>query len=240
MKRFYKLVSTQKTENGYLITLDGRPVKTALKAELLAANEALANTLVLEWSQQKEEIIPDTMPLTQILSTKIDRVSKERDAMQALLFKYLDTDLLCYRTDQPPELKKAQEDLWNPYLDWFETAYGIALETTEGLSALKQPDEAHEAVQDKIKALDHDHFTILQLTTSACGSLILGLAALAGKANADEIFAAMRVEENFKAKIYNEAFYGADPAQKIKDKAIQDDLKAAMRYLSLIQSSPAE
>ena len=81
MKRFDKLVSTQSRSGGFLITLDGRPVKTALKNELLAPAEELANAIVLEWSEQEEDIIPDSMPLTQILSTKIDRVSHEREAM---------------------------------------------------------------------------------------------------------------------------------------------------------------
>ena len=234
MKRFYKLVSTQKTENGLLITLDGRPVKTALKKELLAPNENFANALVLEWSQQDDEINPDSMPLTQILSTKIDRVSHERDAMQNYVFKYLDTDLLCYRTDHPPELQTAQEEMWNPYLDWFEKQYGIKLETTFGLTALKQPENAHENVQSRIKEMNDDHFTALQLIVSTSGSIVLALAALNGDINAEKIYAAMRVEENFKAEIYNEAFYGGDPAQEKKDKATQADLNAVMHYLSLI------
>lgn len=234
MKRFYTLVSTQKTDGGYLITLDGRPVKTALRAELLAPTESLANALVLEWAAQEEEIIPDTMPLTQILSTKIDRVANERDAMQTYLFKYLDTDLLCYRAEEPPELKAAQEKAWDGHLSWFEKECGQSLEKTYGISALTQPQAAHDKAQSEIKALDDDHFTAFQLISSLCGSIILGLAVLNGKATADEIYSAIRVEEDFKAEIYNEEFYGGDPAQEVKDKAIKEDLKAAIEYLSLL------
>ena len=234
MKRFYTLVSSQKTEGGYFVTLDGRPVKTALKAELLAPTEEIANALVLEWTNQEDDIIPDSMPLTQILSTKIDRVANERDAIQSYLFKYLDTDLLCYRTDHPPELKEAQEKAWDGYLAWFKGEYGEELETTYGISALSQPKSAHDAVQTAVLTLDDDHFTVLQLVTSLCGSIVLGLAALKGKATAEEVYAAMRVEESFKAEIYNEEFYGGDPAQEKKDEAIQADLKAALEYLKLL------
>lgn len=234
MKRFYTLVSTQKTDGGYLVTLDGRAVKTALKAELLAPSEDIANALVLEWSKQEDEIVPDSMPLTQILSTKIDRIAKERDAIEVYLFKYLDTDLLCYRTDNPPELKTAQEKAWDGYIKWFEEEFGETLETTYGISAIKQPQAAHDKVQSAIKEMNDDLFTALQLITSLCGSLVLGLAALKGKATAEEVYAAMRVEENFKAEIYNEEFYGGDPAQEAKDKAIQQDLKAAMEFLNLL------
>ena len=234
MKRFYKTVTTQATDGGFLIMLDGRAVKTSLKAELLASNENMANALMLEWAGQEEEIVPASMPLTQILSTKIDRVAKERETMQDILFKYLDTDLLCYRTDHPPELQKAQEDAWDGYLEWFEGEFGVKLETTHGLSALSQPKDAHDKVQETVKALDHDHFTVLQLIASTCGSLVLSLAALNGKTSAEQIFAAMRVEEKFKAEIYNEEFYGADPAQEKKDEAIQEDIAASMKYLELL------
>ena len=234
MKRFYKIVSVQKAGQGYQILLDGRPVKTAMKKELIAANEGIANALMQEWANIEEEIIPDNMPLTQILNTKIDRVANEREKMQELLFKYLDTDLLCYRTDHPPELLELQEAAWNPYLDWFEGKFGCALETTQSIAAIDQPDDAHEKVQNSIKALDDDHFTALQLITATCGSLVLGLASLDQKANADNVFAAMRVEENFKAKIYNEEFYGPDPAQAKKDEALKTDLEAALKYLSYL------
>ena len=70
-------------------------------------------------------------------------------------------------------------------------------------------------------------FNILQLTASLSGSLTLALAFVEKEITAAEIFAAIRIEENFKAKIYNEDFYGSDPAQEEKDNAIKADLKAA-------------
>lgn len=235
MKRFYKTVATQKTDNGFLVVLDARPVKTAMRADLCAPNENLANALMREWAEQDGDIIPDTMPLTQILSTKIDRVSNEREAMQSYMFKYLDTDLLCYRTDgPPPELGETQNKTWDPYLEWFAKHFGVTLQTTTALKALSQDPKAHEIVQKTITELDDDRFTAFQLITSLCGSLVLGLAALNKQINADEIFGAMRVEENFKAEIYNEEFYGADPAQESKDKSIKEDLHAAIHYLELL------
>lgn len=229
MKRFYTLVSTR---NG-VIELDGRPVKTPLKADLIAPNEALANALVTEWSNQGEEIVPDSMPLTQILSTEIDKVQHERGAMQTALLKYLDTDLLCYRAPEPPELKTAQEASWEPHLQWFEDRFGT-MQTTKGLGALTQDKNTHEAVQAYIAPLSSSHFNLLQLVSALSGSLILGLAFVEKKAAADGIFAAMRVEENFKAKLYNEALHGPDPAQDEKDQAIVRDLKAAEAFRDLL------
>lgn len=236
MKRFYTLVSTEKQPEGYAILLDGKPVKTPLKKELLAPNENIANAIQMEWADQEDDITPDTMPLTQILSTRIDRVGQERQTIEATLLKYLDTDLLCYRAEQPPELLKAQEESWNPHLKWFEEKFGCPLKTTNNLAALTQDKKAHDAVSAHVSALDDDYFTILQLVSALVGSVVLGLHALERQLDADALFAAARVEEGFKAKIYNEDFYGQDPAQEKKDNVTRAELNAALDYLSHLSS----
>lgn len=234
MKRFYTMVSTSEAAGGFTITLDGRPVKTPMKTTLLAPTKKLADALASEWAEQGEAIIPDSMPLTQILSTQLDRIANEREVIEATLLKYLDTDLLCYRADAPPALEAAQEKAWDKHLNWFADALGAQLETTTGLVALTQSEAAHTAATAHVKSLDDARFTLLQLVSSIAGSLVLGLAFVAGKTNADEVFAATHIEENFKAEIYNEEFYGKDPAQETKDKAALLELKAAQNYLSLI------
>jgi len=150
------------------------------------------------------------------------------------LLKYLDTDLTCYLTDHPPALQEAQDTVWKPYRTWFEGFFKTRLKTTTGLAALTQSDETHEAVANYVGALDDAKFTALQLIASLAGSLILALHALENETSADDIFAAIRIEENFKAEIYNEDFYGQDPAQEEKDKAIKAELETAIAYLKML------
>jgi chaperone required for assembly of F1-ATPase len=233
MKRFYKLVSTAKEVGGYAILLDGKPVKTPAKAVLCAPSEDIANAIVKEWAAQQEKILPASMPLTQILSTKIDRVSAERAVMSVSVLKYLDTDLVCYRADHPPELIAMQEAVWNPPLVWFAQKFG-ALQTTTDLAALKQPAAAHAAVKKYVEALSDDHFTILQLITATSGSLVLAIGFTERVLSAQQVFDAARVEEAHKAKLYNEEKYGPDPAQEKKDKAMKADLDAAQTWLELL------
>lgn len=235
MKRFYKLVSTLETPGGFQICLDGRPVKTPLGRGLLCATQALADAVLREWAEQSENVLPDTMPLTQLVSTQIDQVVENRPAMSTAILKYLDTDLLCYRAGEEPEGQaEAQCAAWDPWLDWFAERFGVRLATTDGLAALRQPEAAHEKLESAVKALDDARFTILQLVTPLTGSVILGMAFVEGAVSPDEAFAAARVEERFKAGIYNEALYGPDPAQEKKDKAALRDLRAAAEFLKLL------
>lgn len=236
MKRFYKLVSTHKTPEGWAVHLDTRPLKTPLKSILLAPSEALANEIVKEWAAQDEIIAPETMPLTQILSTQIDCVRGQRTAMSAEIFKFLDTDLLCYRApkDEPPGQAERQAEIWDPWLDWFEEGFGQRLQTTSGIIALKHPAAAHKAVKEKVESLDEARFTVLQLAVPLAGSLVLGLAFTQGAITPQQLYEAARVEEHFKDEIYNAEKYGRDPQQEQKDAAMLRDLKAAETFLRLL------
>lgn len=233
MKRFYKLVSVRETPQGTQILLDGKPVKTPSRKDLLAPTPALADAIMQEWARQGAVIDPETMPLTQILNTCLDRVAAEREAMAAALLNYLDTDLLCYRTPHPPELAARQAAAWDPWLAWFANEFGEKLQTTESLKALRQPSGAHDKAAAHVAALSPEAFTALQVAVPASGSLVLGLALIAGAATAQDLFAAARVEESYKAAIYDEDKYGPDPAQEKKDKAVLRDLEAAEMFLKL-------
>ena len=234
MKRFYKLVASKKELGGFCVCLDSKPVKTPSGVLLLAPTENLADEIVKEWAAQDEIIIPDSMPLTQILTTKIDRVSKEREAMTVAVMKYLDTDLLCYQAEQPPELVEMQQEIWTPWLGWFEKKFGAALKTTTGLAALAQEESTHQIVLKFITSRTDDEFTALQLVTSLSGSLVLALAFVEGAITPAQVFEAAHVEENHKAKIYNEDFYGLDPLEEKKRAAMKNDLNAAAMFLDLV------
>lgn len=234
MKRFYTLVSTEKSAGGYGVLLDGRPVNTPLKNKIICGTQKLADRIVQEWAAQMDVIESQSMPLTQLLSTKIDRISNERSAMSALVMKYIDTDLICYRTPEPPELLAQQQGAWDTWLEWFAQKFGVALLETNDLVALKQPEEARRGVKKYVDALDDDHFTILQMLTGVGGSLVLALAFIDGALDADEMFKAINVEEQYYASLYKADKYGPDPAQEKKDEINKADLNAASLYLTLV------
>lgn len=232
MKRFYKLVSFKEERDGYTLLLDGKPVKTKSGKILVAPSEAIANEAVQEWVNQEDTIDPDTMPITQILNTKIDRVSAERDDMTCAILKYLDTDLLCYLTDQPKELAELQNKNWAQWRDWAENKFGHIIETTTDLKALSQPAELHQAIEKYVHDLDDNRFTILQIIVPLSGSLILGLAMVDGAVNAPEVFKACFVEEDFKDLLHDAEKYGTDPYTDKKRHSALRDLKASAIYLS--------
>lgn len=230
MKRFYTLVSSEAKPEGYAILLDGRPVKTKSGALLIAQNQQIADETVIEWANQKEVIDPETMPFTQIINTRIDQVAAKRPAMSATVLNYLDTDLVCYIADGPEELVTLQELKWKKWRDWIETEFGHALKTTNGLAALSQASELHDAVKSYVEQLSDDRFTLLQIVVPLSGSLILGLALLARQASSQEVFDACFVEEHYKDGLYMVDKYGRDPHIEKKQQATFKDFESCERF----------
>lgn len=235
MKKFYTLASVREAGDGFTVTLDGKPVRTQGEAFLNAPTRPLAEAVAGEWARQGETIIPHSMPLTQILSTTLDQVMRDREAMTRQLGGWIDTDLLCYRADGSVRMAERQAEAWDRWLGWFEEQYGVALRTTTGLCALTQPDEARAAVAQEIAAMDDFHFCILQMVTALTGSVILALALSTGAGAPDEIYEAALAEEILKGVIHDEARYGAAPHEEQTRAALKRDLHAARIFLDLLE-----
>jgi chaperone required for assembly of F1-ATPase len=234
MKRFYTMVTVQQVGNRYEIHLDGKPLRTPGGLTLAAPNEAMANALMGEWAGQGKDIVPDTMPLTQILTTAIERVGEFRDDMTHALLAYLNTDLICYRTDNDA-IAARQAAAWDPWLLWFDERYESHLIVTEHIQAITQPHGTQEAVRAVLSAMDDYRFTVLQLVTSLTGSLVFGLAFIEGAMSPDEAFDAANVDEIYKAKIYNEDVHGKAPQEEQRERAMKRDLAASKIFLDFLK-----
>lgn len=234
MKKFYKNVSTAAHDGGWVVALDGKNVRTPGGLPLKAPVEELAKAIAQEWDAQENDILPDTMPLTQLLVTALDRVEQERVAIQQNALGYLNTDLLCYRASEPPELVQREGAARDPWLQWFEKYFGEKLDTTTGLMALKHSARAHNLVENEVRGLDLWAFNVLQVVTAATGSLVLALAFVKGPAEEADLMRALYVEEDYKAAIYNEEFYGRAPQEEKNIKAVLRDLKAGKKFLEIL------
>ena len=230
--RFYTMVSSRKIDDGHEIQLDGKPVQTPLKMDLVAPSKALADAVVLEWSEQIDIIKPHTMPLTQILITSVDKI-RDRAKITEAAMRYLDTDLVCYWAKEPEELAKQQKEVWGKWVKWFDEQFEVPLYTTKKIEPIKQEEEAHKRAWNYIEALDDQYFTVLHVMTSLSGSLILALAFVEGDISPEEIFEASYLEELYKGRLYNEELHGASPEEEAEREEFKRDAKAALDFIKL-------
>lgn len=232
MKRFYKHAEAIAVEGGgFQIALDGRPVRTPQRRMLIAPTEALAREIAAEWNAQGEMIEPKSMPLTQLLNTLIDRMGEERSSFVEALAAYGESDLVCYRAAQPRLLVVRQRAYWQPLIDWAASAFGAHLVSTESALHVKQDEAAIDALREAIAALDTPALTVLQAVVPIFGSLVIGLALVTGRLDADTAFAASQVDEAYQAELWGMV----EEAEERRAK-LQGEVRQAARFLALAKS----
>ena len=204
MKRFYQHAATQPTEGGWQVGLDGRGVKTAMGAPQVVPDEALAQALAAEWAAQGDEIDPGSFRLRDLADYAIDVVRADRAAAIANLLRFAETDTLCYRADPEDPLFRRQQEVWEPLLKGAEERHKVRFERVSGIMHRPQPSATLEALRACLER--QNDFTLAALTTlaSLAASLTVALAALEDGAEADALWAAANLEEDWQAELWGE------------------------------------
>ncbi|MEO1225963.1 MAG: ATP12 family protein [Pseudomonadota bacterium] len=231
MKRFYDSTSARVTDDGVVVHLDDRPVRTPGKRLLTVPTQDLGEAIAAEWAAQGDEIAPASMPLTELASTALDHVGPNRTAIVEATAAYGRTDLLCYRADQPEALVDRQTEAWEPPLEWFKDRHGVSLATTVGIVHLAQAPEAIAAM-DQIVA-DHDDWRLaaLSLVTARLGSLVLALGLVDGRFDPAEAMALAHLDEDFQIERW-----GEDDEAMARRASIAAEVASARHLIDLLKT----
>lgn len=217
-RRFWKAADVLEIPGGFSVTLDGRPVKTPAKRRLAAPTRALAEAVAAEWDAQGEVIDPLSMPFTRTVNAAIDKVTVQQAEVARMLAAYGDADLLCYRAEGPSELVARQAAVWDPMLDWAESALGARLEVRSGVMHAPQPAAALARLSARTHALDPFELAAFHDLVSLSGSLILGFAATEDAAPPKAIWEMSRLDEIWQAEQWG-SDEEAEAAAAIKESA---------------------
>ena len=229
-QRFYKTVSVEESDGGFVIKLDQYVLKTpgqkpADKKTLLLPTRHAAELVAAEWEAQDETIDPRTMPVTRLLNVAIARTPEAREELIAEARKYAGSDLLCYRSAETRLYLEHQTENWDPILAW-AAKQGVALKTTEGLSVIAQDDSSLDAVADFARGLDDIALTLFVHLLSTFGSAVLGMAVMRGHLSAEEAFTQSRLDELWQIK-----YWGQDEEAQERTDAMLAELTALEQLL---------
>ncbi len=232
LRRFYKAVHvrpTEPAEDGYLVLLDSRPVRTPLSPQLTLPTRALAEAVAEEWDQQSEQVELREMPLTQLAGTAQDRLDDEREKVVEELAAYGETDLVCHRAGYPAALVERQHNVWQPLMDWIELRHGVRLVATEGVMPTEQDPDALASLRSAIAAHDNFHLAALSCACHAAGSIVIGLALLGRVLDAEAAFTASQVDEDHQI-----SEWGEEPELMVRRATLLTELRAAERMRDLL------
>jgi chaperone required for assembly of F1-ATPase len=224
-KRFYKEAAVTEVDGGFGVVLDGKSVRTPSGRALTAPTREIADGIVAEWNAQVEHINPLTMPLTRFANSVGEGVIDRVDAVADDVAKYLGSDLLFYRAAHPEALVAREAELWDPVLFWAAEALGAHFILAEGIVHVGQPETAISAGR---AALPRDPWSIaaVHVVTTLTGSALLALALRHGRLDADQVWAAAHVDED-----WNSEKWGIDEEVAVRRAARLVDFQAAASVL---------
>lgn len=226
-KRFYKDVTVTEDLG---IALDGRPVKTPLKAPLRLPTKALAAAVAAEWAEQGDDIKPATMTLTKLANTAIDRVSEHRPAIEREVLDYANSDLVCYRTDRPPDLVERQVKAWDPVVDWARTELDAPFEVTDAILHRPQPEAALAAFAIPLKDLSDFELAAFHSIMTLTGSALIAMMLARGATVPEAAWIAAHVDEDYQIE-----HWGQDAEAQARRAGRHTEFLACCRFLSLAQ-----
>jgi len=236
VKRFWDSAELAADGNGWRVLLDGRPVRLPGGGPLRLGRRALAAAVAAEWQAagagKGGEMSYADVPLTRLAGTAQERIAPSPGPVVLELARYAESDLLCYRAEQPDALVQRQAGQWQPWLDWAEVAFGARLCVTAGVMPVAQDARAVAALARAVAAHDAPALAALGVAVPALGSLVLGLALAAGRLDAAAAHALATLDETFQ-----EELWGRVDEAAARRRRIGSEVAMAGRFLELCRAA---
>jgi chaperone required for assembly of F1-ATPase len=230
-KRFYEAVTIGRDGGGFTVLLGGRALRTPGGVVLHVPTAVLAGAVANEWLSQGETLRPASMPLTRLAATATDRIGLRREGVVEAVVRYAGSDLLCYRAEAPADLVLLQQRTWQPLLDWAETRWGAGLRVAAGVLPIEQPAAAVDALRRAVDRTSDLELAALSSLVQASGSVVVGLAVLDGRLDAEAAFATASLDERYQAERW-----GIDAEAERRRRDIANDFRAAASFLKLVRA----
>ncbi len=229
MKRFWKEAAVVAAADGFGITLDGRPLKTPMKADLVLPNRVLGDAAVIEWQDAGETVDPAAMPITGFANAAIDRVGPERATFIDAIAGYGQSDCFCYRAQDQDELLARQSAIWDPWLAWARTRYGAEFVIVAGIMHQPQPEATLARLRQEIAARNDFELAAIAKLAHLAGSLVAVLAIYEKAGEPQALWDALCLDEDWQAQNW-----GADEYAIKNRRDREREFLDAARFLAML------
>ena len=231
MKKFWEKVSIKKiSSDSFCVMLDKRILKTPLKRDLVLPNLNLAQEIVKEWDQGSKKINTESMIFYSLISTSLDKIIDNRNLYINDVLDYIDTDLICYRAENPKELVELQKQKWDPIILLIEKYIGTKVSVFQGILPKKQHTNVHSKLNNLINQFNIFEISALHRITNITGSILLSFCIIKKDVPKNEAF-----ELSFLDELWQSENWGFDEESSQKRKEISKELNKSIFFLDCLK-----
>ncbi|KAJ1071725.1 hypothetical protein K5549_002017 [Capra hircus] len=205
-KRFYQNVSISQGEGGFEINLDHRKLRTPQGRLFTVPSEALAIAVATEWDSQQDTIKMYTMHLTTLCNTSLDNpTQRDKDQLIRAAVKFLDTDTVCYRVEEPETLVELQRNEWDPVISWAERRYGVEIGSSTSITGPSIPARTREVMVSHLASYNMWALQGIEFVVTQLKSLVLTLGLMDLHLTVEQAVLLSRLEEEYQLSAWKNA-----------------------------------
>lgn len=210
-KKFYESVSISQSEGGFEINLDRRKLKTPQGKIFTVPSEPLAVAVATEWDSQRDTIRFFTMHLTTLCNTALDNPThRNKQKLIRATLKFLDTDTICYRVEDPPGLVELQTNEWDPVLKWAENRYDVTIGSSTSIMGPVIPDQTKEVFHRHLASYNSWSLIGIEFMVSQLKSLVLTMGLVDRLLTVQKAVLLSRLEEEFQIQHWGNVEWAHD------------------------------
>ncbi|XP_018424804.1 PREDICTED: ATP synthase mitochondrial F1 complex assembly factor 2 [Nanorana parkeri] len=214
-KKFYENVSISQGEGGFEINLDRRKLRTPQGKVFEVPSEPLALAVATEWDSQKDTIKFFTMHLTTLCNTALDNpTQKSKEQLIAAALKFLDTDTICCRVENPPGLVELQKNecISNWYRLVFEEMcrYNVVIGSSTSIVGPVIPSETKEVFCRHLASYNSWALLGIEFITTQMKSLVLSMGLIDRFLTVEKAVVLSRLEEEYQIQHWGKVEWAHD------------------------------
>ena len=202
-----------------------------MKKRLTILNSKIAQEIKKEWNQDTSVLDTDAMIFYGIISTSIDKIINNRMSYINDILSFIDTDLICYRAEEPNDLVQWQNKNWDPILLKVEKYINNKVDIFKGIMPSKQKKEIKFKITTFLTKFSDLEIIVLHRITNITGSVFLSLCILNNELIKEKAFELSHLDELWQAENW-----GFEEEASSNREKINFELNRTMYFLDCLRS----
>uniref|UniRef100_A0A670XVZ8 ATP synthase mitochondrial F1 complex assembly factor 2 n=1 Tax=Pseudonaja textilis TaxID=8673 RepID=A0A670XVZ8_PSETE len=199
------------SSDGFEINLDSRKLRTPQAKLFTVPSEPLALAVATEWDSQQDTVKFYTMHLTNLCNTALDNPSqRSKDQLIQAALKFLETDTICYRVEEPPALVELQKNEWDPVIEWAEKRYNVVIGTSTSILGPTLPQSTKDTFISHLASYNSWALQGIEYLITQLKSLILSMSLVDKHLTVEQAVLLSRLEEEYQIQHWGNVEWAHD------------------------------
>ncbi|XP_047688858.1 ATP synthase mitochondrial F1 complex assembly factor 2 isoform X4 [Prionailurus viverrinus] len=138
------------------------------------------------------------MHLTTLCNTSLDNpTQRNKDQLIQAAVKFLDTDTICYRVDEPATLVELQRNEWDPIIEWAEERYDVEIGSSTSIMGPSIPARTREVLTSHLASYNMWALQGIEFVVTQLKSMVLTLGLIDRRLTVEQAVLLSRLEEEY-------------------------------------------